>query len=167
MQLREVPITAVPEGSDELDDEAEWIYKQAFCKPTTSKQVSGVQCKILYFQLLHSREYKIVRYQAATGNISSKSITLFRRSGVQPQMREDGRKKILRQSAKSRRPWISCETTSLKSLLLPSIVRNTSCLSSTLTIFGASTNLTPRYNHSGSECLTQGRWREWMVIQAL
>lgn len=28
MQLREVPITAVPEDSTELDDEAEWIYKQ-------------------------------------------------------------------------------------------------------------------------------------------
>uniref|UniRef100_A0A146LTI5 Transcription elongation factor SPT6 n=1 Tax=Lygus hesperus TaxID=30085 RepID=A0A146LTI5_LYGHE len=41
MQLREVPITAVPEGSDELDEEAEWIYKQAFCKPTTSKQEWG------------------------------------------------------------------------------------------------------------------------------
>lgn len=39
MQLREVPVTSVPEGSDELDEEAEWIYKQAFCRPTTSSQV--------------------------------------------------------------------------------------------------------------------------------
>lgn len=39
MQLREVPVTPVPEGSDELDDEAEWIYKQAFCKPTITTQV--------------------------------------------------------------------------------------------------------------------------------
>jgi transcription elongation factor SPT6 len=38
MQLREVPITSVPEGSNELDEEAEWIYNQAFCKPTISKQ---------------------------------------------------------------------------------------------------------------------------------
>lgn len=36
MQLRDVPITAVPDDSSELDDEAEWIYKQAFCKPTVS-----------------------------------------------------------------------------------------------------------------------------------
>ncbi|KAJ8923462.1 hypothetical protein NQ315_002021 [Exocentrus adspersus] len=36
MQLRDVPITAVPEDSTELDDEAEWIYKQAFCRPTIS-----------------------------------------------------------------------------------------------------------------------------------
>jgi len=44
MQLREVPVTPVPEGSDELDDEAEWIYKQAFCKPTITTQV-----KLYYF----------------------------------------------------------------------------------------------------------------------
>lgn len=41
MQLREIPITPVPEGSDELAEEAEWIYKQAFCKPTTSNQEWG------------------------------------------------------------------------------------------------------------------------------
>ncbi|XP_073971663.1 transcription elongation factor Spt6 isoform X2 [Rhodnius prolixus] len=41
MQLREVPVTSVPEGSDELDEEAEWIYKQAFCRPTTSSQEWG------------------------------------------------------------------------------------------------------------------------------
>lgn len=38
MQLREVPITAVPEGSNELDEEADWIYKQAFCKQPISQQ---------------------------------------------------------------------------------------------------------------------------------
>lgn len=36
MQIREVPITAVPDDSTELDVEAEWIYKQAFCKATVS-----------------------------------------------------------------------------------------------------------------------------------
>ncbi|XP_015435496.1 PREDICTED: transcription elongation factor SPT6-like [Dufourea novaeangliae] len=38
MQLRSVPITPTVEGSDELDLEAEWIYKQAFCQPTISVQ---------------------------------------------------------------------------------------------------------------------------------
>ncbi|XP_053983538.1 transcription elongation factor SPT6-like isoform X1 [Hylaeus volcanicus] len=38
MQLRSVPVTPVTEGSDELDLEAEWIYKQAFCRPTISIQ---------------------------------------------------------------------------------------------------------------------------------
>lgn len=36
MQLRDVPLTPVPDDSTELDDEAEWIYKQAFCKNTIS-----------------------------------------------------------------------------------------------------------------------------------
>merc|ERR1712130_777413 len=38
MQLRQVPVTAVPEDSDELDREAEWIYKHGFTKPTLTKQ---------------------------------------------------------------------------------------------------------------------------------
>ncbi|XP_054274705.1 transcription elongation factor SPT6-like isoform X1 [Macrosteles quadrilineatus] len=38
MQLREFPVTPTAEGSDELDKEAEWIYKQAFCKTTISSQ---------------------------------------------------------------------------------------------------------------------------------
>lgn len=38
MQLRTIPVTPVAEGSDELDLEAEWIYKQAFCRPTISIQ---------------------------------------------------------------------------------------------------------------------------------
>ncbi|XP_037868375.1 transcription elongation factor SPT6 [Bombyx mori] len=37
MQTREVPITPVEEGSNELEEEAEWIYKQAFLKPSVSK----------------------------------------------------------------------------------------------------------------------------------
>lgn len=40
MQLREIPLTAVPEGSNELEDEAEWIYRQAFIKKTISRQDS-------------------------------------------------------------------------------------------------------------------------------
>lgn len=38
MQLRDIPITAVPENSTELEDEAEWIYKQAFTKSTISNR---------------------------------------------------------------------------------------------------------------------------------
>ena len=40
MQLRSVPVTSVPEGSDELYLEAKWIHEQAFCKPTISIQDS-------------------------------------------------------------------------------------------------------------------------------
>lgn len=38
MQTRSVPIIPVPEGSNELELEAEWIYKQAFCRRTISIQ---------------------------------------------------------------------------------------------------------------------------------
>lgn len=41
MQLRDVPIQNVPEGSSELDDESEWIYKNAFSKPTISKMADN------------------------------------------------------------------------------------------------------------------------------
>ncbi|XP_031627743.1 transcription elongation factor SPT6 isoform X2 [Contarinia nasturtii] len=36
IQLRDIPITAVPENSVELEEEAEWIYKQAFTRSTVS-----------------------------------------------------------------------------------------------------------------------------------
>ncbi|XP_066596697.1 transcription elongation factor SPT6 isoform X2 [Prorops nasuta] len=45
MQLRSIPVTSVPEGSDELDLEAEWIYKQAFCRPTISVQDSHLNAE--------------------------------------------------------------------------------------------------------------------------
>ncbi|XP_037932436.1 transcription elongation factor SPT6 [Teleopsis dalmanni] len=48
MQLRNVPVTSVPEGSTELDDEAEWIYKQAFCKPTVSQQDKNLDSRDRY-----------------------------------------------------------------------------------------------------------------------
>ncbi|KAK1116660.1 hypothetical protein K0M31_018202 [Melipona bicolor] len=38
MQIRAVPVIPTAEGSDELDFEANWIYKQAFCQPTISIQ---------------------------------------------------------------------------------------------------------------------------------
>ena len=40
MQLRNVPISAVEEDSNELDLESEWIYKHAFSKASISKQVN-------------------------------------------------------------------------------------------------------------------------------
>ena len=38
MQLRDPPVTQVAEGSDELDRESEWIFKNHFCKHTVSRQ---------------------------------------------------------------------------------------------------------------------------------
>ncbi|CAH0563642.1 unnamed protein product [Brassicogethes aeneus] len=42
MQLRDVPITPVADDSTELDDEAEWIYKHAFCKPSVSNMEANL-----------------------------------------------------------------------------------------------------------------------------
>lgn len=38
MQLRDIPVTSVPENSKELDEEAEWIYRQAFTRSTVSNR---------------------------------------------------------------------------------------------------------------------------------
>ena len=38
MQLRTVPVTTVSDESDELDREAEWIYKHGFTQPTLTTQ---------------------------------------------------------------------------------------------------------------------------------
>lgn len=43
MQLRQIPVVPVPEGSSELDNEAEWIYKQAFCKPPVSQHDNSTE----------------------------------------------------------------------------------------------------------------------------
>lgn len=40
MQLRDVPIQSTADGSTELDDEAEWIYQQAFKKKSISQNQS-------------------------------------------------------------------------------------------------------------------------------
>jgi transcription elongation factor SPT6 len=53
MQLRDFPVTGVPEGSDELDEESEWIYKQAFCKLAISSQVCKtiLACSAAHYRL--------------------------------------------------------------------------------------------------------------------
>lgn len=40
MQLRDIPFTSVPENSKELDDEAEWIYRQAFTRSNVSNRTN-------------------------------------------------------------------------------------------------------------------------------
>ena len=47
MQLRHVPITSVDESSsNELDLEADWIYKYAFSKPSISNQSSNAEGRV-------------------------------------------------------------------------------------------------------------------------
>lgn len=47
MQLRDTPVT--PEKDEKLEEESEWIFKQAFSKPTVSTQVH-------YYSILHARK---------------------------------------------------------------------------------------------------------------
>ena len=39
MQLRQIPVTMVPDDSDELDRESDWILRHGFTEPTLTQQV--------------------------------------------------------------------------------------------------------------------------------
>jgi Helix-turn-helix DNA-binding domain of SPT6 len=41
MQLRQIPVVKLPKDSPELDEEAEWIFRHAFCKGPISNQTDG------------------------------------------------------------------------------------------------------------------------------
>ena len=62
MQLRNVPISPVEEGSTELDMEADWIYKHAFSKASISNQVLlHLSCTVepnFQFIYLPGRKYR-------------------------------------------------------------------------------------------------------------
>merc|ERR1711872_871737 len=59
MQLRQVPVTAVPEDSDELDREAEWIYKYGFAKQTITSQIDYTYDEVKAWQDRPSTTEKI------------------------------------------------------------------------------------------------------------
>ena len=39
MQLRQIPVTMVPDDSDELDRESDWILRHGFTKATLTQQI--------------------------------------------------------------------------------------------------------------------------------
>lgn len=41
MQLRQIPVVKIPKDSPELEEEAEWIFRHAFCKGPISHQSDG------------------------------------------------------------------------------------------------------------------------------
>merc|ERR1711872_330598 len=59
MQLRQVPVTTVPEDSDELDREAEWIYKYGFAKQTITSQIDYTYDEVKAWQDRPSTTEKI------------------------------------------------------------------------------------------------------------
>ncbi|XP_045475975.1 transcription elongation factor SPT6-like [Harmonia axyridis] len=89
MQLREVPITAVPEDSKELDEEAEWIYKQAFLKPTISIQDADLSAKPREKQ--KKRRQTVAKIKKALDFMRNQQlevpfIAFYRKEYVQPEL---------------------------------------------------------------------------------
>ncbi|KAG5681165.1 hypothetical protein PVAND_010625 [Polypedilum vanderplanki] len=91
MQLREVPIQSVPEGSTELDEEAEWIYRQAFYKKPIS-QVSNEPRK------QHSAVSKIKKTLDFIRNqhLEVPFINFYRKEYVNPELKTKDLWKVYR-----------------------------------------------------------------------
>lgn len=95
MQLRDVQITPVPENSNELDEEAEWIYKQAFCKPPVSTQES-------YVRKSHTAISKIKQALDFIRNqhLEVPFIAFYRKEYVQPDLNINDLWKVYKYDAK-------------------------------------------------------------------
>ncbi|EDS27802.1 transcription elongation factor spt6 [Culex quinquefasciatus] len=95
MQLRDVPITQVSESSTELDEEAEWIYKHAFCKPPISSQES-------YSRKSHSAVAKIKQALDFIRNqhLEVPFIAFYRKEYVQPDLNINDLWKVYKFDAK-------------------------------------------------------------------
>lgn len=95
MQLRDVPITQVSESSTELDEEAEWIYKHAFCKPPISSQES-------YSRKSHSAVAKIKQALDFMRNqhLEVPFIAFYRKEYVQPDLNINDLWKVYKFDAK-------------------------------------------------------------------
>ncbi|XP_055642141.1 transcription elongation factor SPT6 isoform X2 [Toxorhynchites rutilus septentrionalis] len=107
MQLRDVPITPVAEGSNELEEEAEWIYQQAFCKPPVSNQEN-------YSRKSSSAVPKIKQALDFMRNqhLEVPFIAFYRKEYVQPDLNINDLWKVYKYDAK----W--CQLTSRKNNLL-------------------------------------------------
>lgn len=95
MQLRDVPISPVSESSTELDEEAEWIYKHAFCKPPISSQES-------YSRKSHSAVAKIKQALDFMRNqhLEVPFIAFYRKEYVQPDLNINDLWKVYKFDAK-------------------------------------------------------------------
>ncbi|XP_022911236.2 transcription elongation factor SPT6 isoform X1 [Onthophagus taurus] len=115
MQLREVPITVVPEDSTELDDEAEWIYKQAFCKPSISTQDAHLSAEARERQRKGPQTIGKIRKALdfmRNQQLEVPFIAFYRKEYVQPELNINDLWKIYKYDAK----W--CQLKSRKENLL-------------------------------------------------
>ena len=127
--LIQVPVTAPPEDSDELDREADWIYKHGFCKQTITRQVGGSKFYFIFqiFLLGYCHYFSLYK----------NNRTCFR-INTQPKIASIGWKTACQQK-RLRRRWILCANSSWRCPSLPSTGRST-CSQSwrILTTYGGS-----------------------------
>lgn len=115
MQLREVPITSVPEDSNELNEEAEWIYKQAFCKPTISVQDAHLSAEAKERQRKGPQTVGKIRKALdfmRNQHLEVPFIAFYRKEYVQPELNINDLWKVYKYDAK----W--CQLKSRKENLL-------------------------------------------------
>ncbi|XP_050511669.1 transcription elongation factor SPT6 isoform X2 [Diabrotica virgifera virgifera] len=109
MQLRDVPITAVPDDSTELDDEAEWIYRQAFCNRTVSNVDSHLSSEAR--EKLKKTHHAIGKIRKALDFIRNQQlevpfIAFYRKEYVQPELNINDLWKVYKYDAK----WCQLKT---------------------------------------------------------
>nr|CAI5827545.1 unnamed protein product [Callosobruchus analis] len=115
MQLRDVPITSVPDDSTELDDEAEWIYKQAFCKPTVSNMEAHLSPEMREKQKKGPQTIGKIRKALdfmRNQQLEVPFIAFYRKEYVQPELNINDLWKVYKYDAK----W--CQLKSRKEALL-------------------------------------------------
>ncbi|XP_058833149.1 transcription elongation factor SPT6 isoform X1 [Topomyia yanbarensis] len=107
MQLRDVPITPLPEGSNELEEEAQWIYKQAFCKSPVSNQETCTRKTVSAVPKI-KQALDFMRNQ----HLEVPFIAFYRKEYVQPDLNINDLWKVYKYDAK----W--CQMTARKNSLL-------------------------------------------------
>jgi transcription elongation factor SPT6 len=95
MQLRDVPIQSVSEGSTELDDEAEWIYRQAFAKKPIS-QISNEPRKLSSAIAKIKKTLDFIRNQ----HLEVPFINFYRKEYVSPELKTKDLWKVYRYDAR-------------------------------------------------------------------
>ncbi|KAK0074908.1 hypothetical protein PV325_007644, partial [Microctonus aethiopoides] len=114
MQLRSTPITPVPEDSDELDHEAEWIYQQAFNRPTISSQTTRINAdpELVEKGPQIVAKLKIVLDYMRNRNLEVPFISFYRKEIIKPELNMNDLWKVYKYDAK----W--CELRQRKNNLL-------------------------------------------------
>ncbi|KAK0178997.1 hypothetical protein PV327_007825 [Microctonus hyperodae] len=102
MQLRSTPITPVPEGSNELDLEAEWIYQQAFNRPPISSQTTRINAdpELAEKGPQIVAKLKIVLDFMRNRNLEVPFISFYRKEVIKPELNMNDLWKVYKYDAK-------------------------------------------------------------------